>query len=146
MIELLNEAKDLGLFKKVLRIFGDYSDKFPATGVRKMFNAALDSGIKIMPKDKKALDILAYIVDDKESVPAKVQKLLNIRFSDLCQNHRPIYKDGNAKQVAFWHSDGHIYDKVVSLLGFNGKDGYWSDADGKKVTLIDIGIENDIKK
>jgi len=136
--EMLNEAKDLKLYKKLLRVLGGYADKFPATGVSKMFRAALDGGIKCVPKDKRALSILACIVDTDESIPAQVQKLLNVRFADLELVCRPIYKDGNAKNVAFWNVDGEVNDKILSLMNFDGKAGQWSDAEGKKVSLIDI--------
>ena len=136
--EMINEAKDLNLYKKILRVLGGYSDKFPATGVSKMFKAALDKGIKCIPKDKRALGILSCIVDSGESIPTQVQKILNLRFSDLEHSCRPIYKDGNAKQVAFWNVDGQVHDKVLSLLNFDGKAGSWSDAESKKVSLIDI--------
>ena len=136
--EMINEAKDVNLYKKLLRTLGGYADKFPATGVSKMFKETLDKGMKVVPKNKRAQDILVCILDADESVPAKVQKLLNLRFSDIDIVCRPIYKNGNAKQVAFWQVDGQVHDKVLSLLNLGGKDGSWSDMEGKKVTLIDI--------
>jgi hypothetical protein len=140
--EMLNEAKDLGLYKKLLRVLGGYADKFPATGVSKMFKQALENGIKVMPKNKKALAILGDILDSEESVPAKVQRFLNQRFADIDSASRPMYKDGNSKQVAFWQVDGVVSDKVLSLVNLDGKAGDWSNAEGDKVTLIDIGEED----
>jgi hypothetical protein len=139
--QLLNEAKDLGLYKKLLRVLGGYSDKFPATGVSKLFKDVLDKGMKVIPKDKRAQRVLAKILNSEDSVPAKVQQLLNIRFADLPMDCRPIYKDGKSKQVAFWQVDGKVNDKVLSLLSVDSKSGHWSDVNGSRVSLIDIGTE-----
>jgi len=138
MIKALLEAKDLNLYKKLLRVLGDYNDKFPATGVSKMFKAAVEKGMTIIPKEKRAVEILSHVLMTDDSVPAAVTRLLNARFADLDVPCKPIYKNGNVKEVAFWARDGQVSDKVLSLLGFEKSGGYWSDAEGKKVTLVDM--------
>jgi hypothetical protein len=139
MIELLKEAKDLDVYKRILLVFGEYSDNFPSTEAEKYFRDFLKKGIKSMPKDKPALEILALICCDKEdSAPAKVQKIMSQRFSDLPIGVRPMYQDGRKSYVAFWSKDGKVYDRVVSLLNYGEtKSGFWSDMSGKKVTLVD---------
>lgn len=144
MLELLKEAKDLDVFKKLLNVLGEYSDRYPATGAGKMFKEALEAGGKAVPKDKQALCILNKILSDKqENVPARVHKLVNLRFSDLPFDCRPIYKSGNANNVAFWLKDGKVYDRVISLLnlGADAAKGSWSDMSGGKVSLIDRTVE-----
>ena len=141
--EMLMEAKDLNLYKKLLRVLAGYADKFPATGVSKMFRLALENGIKVMPTNKQALEILGGILNSEESVPAQVQRLLNQRFADVDSSIRPVYKDGNSKNVAFWQVDGAVSDKVLSLVSLDGKAGNWSDASGEKVSLIDMIPDND---
>ena len=138
MTQVLKEAKDLDLYKKVLTLLGDYSDSFPATAAGKLYKEALKLGIKSVPKDKEALAILSSVVDCEDSVPAKVQKLINLRFSDLPFEYQPMYKDGRRSLVAFWLKDGRIYDRVVALLNLEGKGatGTWSDMSGKKVSLV----------
>jgi hypothetical protein len=138
MIDLL-EAKDLSCYKKLLNVFGSYTDAFPATGVDRLLNKAIENGMRIMPKDKRAVEILNYILSMSKSAPARVQELLNVRFSDLPINFKPIFKVGNRREVAFWNADDRLSDKVVSLLDFEGagKGGFWASVDRKKVDLVD---------
>lgn len=144
----ISEAKDLSLYKKLLRLFGGYSDKFPATGVDKMFKSLVSIGMKALPKDKRALDILSNLFDQEKSIPAVVQMLLNIRFADLPLAVRPIYKNGRTKEVAFWEVDGKLSDKVITLLDFTGKEpaGSWADAEGKKVELLDMSASESVSQ
>ena len=144
----ISEAKDLSLYKKLLRLLGGYSDKFPATGVDKMFKSLVGVGMKSIPKDKRALDILVALFEQEKSVPAVVQMLLNIRFADLPLAVRPIYKNGRTKEVAFWEIDSKLHDKVITLLDFTGKApaGRWVDAEGKKVELLDMTNSESIRR
>lgn len=146
MKDKINEALDVVLYKKLLRTLGDYTNSFPATGVDKLFQAAVKHGIKIMPKDKYALAILDTVLCDM--VPTAVQKLLNIRFSDLEVGVRPLHVSGRRHLVAFWNRDNNVHDKVRDLIDFagTGKAGGWSEMNGDKVTLIDMTINNGNKE
>lgn len=139
----LKEAKELGCYKKLLRVLGEYTDAFPATGVDRLLNKAIENGTRIFPKDKKAIEILHHVLSLSKSAPARVQELLNVRFSDLPVEIRPTFKLGNRREVAFWNADDKLNDKVISLLNFNadGKSGFWSNVDRKKVDLIELTQE-----
>ena len=117
MLELLKEAKGLNVYKKLLKVMGEYTDKFPATGVSKMLKQAIETGMKILPKDKRALDILNTVLYTDDSVPAAITRLLNLRFADIeIGDGRPIYKNGKVKEVAFWSRGGKVYDKILSFF------------------------------
>ena len=139
MSKYLLEAKKLTIYKKLIRLFGDYSERFPATGVDNYFKVATEKGVKILPGNSRAQDIVYSILDDDTSVPTKVTDLLNKRFSDLDMDIRPMFKNGKRKEVAFWERDGQITDKVIDLIGWeDGKTGRWVNAHGEKVSLIDM--------
>jgi len=148
MVNLLKEAQDLEVYKKLVKVLGEYSDSFPATGAGKWYRELLKVGLKAMPKDKLALRILDKILSCKhDSVPARVTKLINYRFSDLPFHHQPIYKDGRAKQVAFWSRNGKSYDRVIAMLN-TGEDkdrGMWATMDGTGVDLVDMTISKSDK-
>lgn len=132
----LNEAKDLDVFKGLIVKFEEFTDRYPMTGISRIFKDILDRGLKVIPKDRTALDILYWIVK-RDTDSKTVHDLLNLSFSDLPPTVRPIYKVGNRKLTAFWCKKGKVYDKVFSLLDFDGSRGYWSDELGNKVGLID---------
>lgn len=138
----LNEATDLNLFKRILSAFSCFIDNNPGTGMGRIYRSMLDTNVKIMPKDQRALDILSYLVKDK-SDSAVVQDVVNKNFSDLPCTVRPVYKAGASKLVAFWCVDGKIYNKAQDLLDLDGKGGtrFWSDEKGNKVDLIDLTKE-----
>lgn len=140
----LFEAKDVAIYKQLLRVLGDYVQKTPGTGVDKLFDAAVESGKSIMPKDKRALMILNHILYKKDTTPAIVQKLLNARFSSLPIDIRPIYKDGRKKVVAAWNRGVNTSDRIKDLIDFAGGStgGSWADIDGNSVKLIDMTKEN----
>jgi hypothetical protein len=140
----INEAVDVRLYKRLLRILADYSENMPATECDKLLEVALEKGKSILPKDKMALAILRYVLDDKKTVPYIVQKLLNERFSSLPASIRPMYQDERKRYVAFWTRGVDISDKVKSLIDFEGKGnaGHWSDLDGNKVSVGDMSLEN----
>ena len=127
------------VYKKLMRALGDFSDKYPSTGMDKYFSKGLEVGLKIMPKDKRALQIIDYVLSN-DTAPAAVQKFLNLRFIGLPVDIRPIYKaDKGRKLVAFWCADGNVMSKVVDLVGLKSQaKGYWCDEAGKKVSLVDI--------
>jgi len=136
--KILNEAKDLTAYKKLIRVFGEYSDKFPATGVSKMFNQLVSVGLKAMPKDKVALVILRDLAT-QGNASLCVQSILNKKFSDLSFAVKPVYiGEYGKKMTAFWDKGGSVYDGVKLLLNLEGEvKGYWSDESGNKVKLID---------
>lgn len=142
---IFEAAKDLALYKALIRTLSEYADKFPATGVDKIANSAMERGISTIPKDKQALAILGSIINDKTLSPAaRVQKLMNLRFTDLPVEVRPIYKRVNRKLVAFWSVDGKLHDKVFKLLNIDGGPaGFWADLDAKRVSLVDLTKDND---
>jgi len=139
----LNEQKDLNIYKKLLTILSDYEDKFPATSVGGILKKCLENGLKIIPKDKEAQNILNGLLTKDTSVPAIVQSLLNFRFTDLSIDLQPIYKGENGRRtVAFWSYDDKVYDKVLSLINLDLKAKcFWANAQGEKVELIDINEE-----
>ena len=135
------ESNNVTIYKKLLNIFGDFCDKFPASSVDTLFELLVSQGIKVLPKDKRALDILKYMTAECDSIPMRVQNILNKRFSNLPAELRPITKSGRRHEIAFWCKDGEVFDQVKKLLNFEGNaTGYWSDADGKKLQLLDTKV------
>jgi hypothetical protein len=135
------EAKDLELYKRLLRILAEYIKAAPCTGVDRLFEQALEQGKKVLPKNKKALEILDLVLQEK-SVADSVQKLLNMRFSNLSPSLQPLVKVGRKHEVASWVRGSMISDRVKDLLDWEGKGaGGWGDVDGKSVTLIEISKE-----
>lgn len=133
----IQEAKDVSVYKRLVQVLGDYSKGFPFTGVDKLFQSAVNGGKKILPGDKFALKILDYVLQG-ESSSGVVQKLLNIRFSDLPVEFRPLSKKDRRKEVAFWMLKDRMGDKVIDLISFDNEGkGHWVTADGEKATLID---------
>jgi len=142
ILEKIREAKDVNLYQQLLRTLGDYSASVPATGVDNLFDTAAAQGKKILPKDKKALEILDYILSS--GITARVvHKLLNLRFSDLPVECRPIMKDGRKHLVANWSRGAKISDRVKDLVNWeaDGKAGRWTDIDGEATSLIPIQKE-----
>jgi len=134
------EAKDLIVYKKLITILGEFVTKFPASGVDQLFNTAIEQGKKILPKDKKALDILNFVLNT-DSIPSSVQKLLNMRFDDLPVEYKPMAKKGRKLETACWIRNAVVSDKIKDLIDFQvtGKSGAWSDNEGNKVSIVDIG-------
>ncbi len=141
------ESKNTAVYKKLLRILGDYCSRVPATGVDQMFNQAVENGRNIMPKDKRALAILDQVLCPC-NVPSSVQHLLNMRFSDVVIGLRPLTKAGNRHEVAFWNRGDHLSDKVKDLIAWDGKGGagHWSNYEGDSATLIDYEQKSEICK
>jgi len=135
------EAKNLDIYKKLLRILAEYAKTSPGTGVDRLFDLAVKGGIKIMPKDKLALSILDNILKEN-SVANSVQQLLNIRFSNC--KMRPLVKNGRKQEVAFWTRNDFTSDKIKDLIDWNaeGTQAGWTDLEGNLVKLIDMNVEN----
>ena len=143
MLKKIRESVNVSLYQKLLQILGGYSIDIPATGVDNLFDTAAESGKKIMPKDKKAVAILTWLLSC--GAPSQVvQKLLNLRFSDLPVEIRPITKAGRKHQTALFGRGRKISDQIKDLIDFegSGKKGQWVDIDGEKVELIDISSED----
>jgi len=138
-LQRIQEAKDVVLYKRLLKVLGEYSKTVPATGVDTLFDAAVKRGSKILPKDKTALAILKHVMAD-DSAARVVHKLLNLRFSNLPADLRPLSKEGRKHQVAHWaRTNALVSDRVKDLIAWeDGSAGHWSDLEGKKVTLIDM--------
>lgn len=138
------EAKDLQVYKKLLKVLGDYSDRFPGTGVSRMLDQALESGKKILPKDALAVDILHHILKTS-SVPSAIHKILNLRFSGLPVELQPTVKNGRSKVIAHWTREALVSDKIKDLIDWSGsgKKGHWSDVDGNLVKLHDLKQEEE---
>lgn len=142
VLKKIQEAKDVHLYQQLLKVLGDYTASVPATGVDNLFTVAASQGKKILPKDKKALEVLDYILSGG-STARIVHKLLNLRFSDLPVECRPITKNGRKHLVAHFGRDGKISDRVKDVVDWEntGKAGRWVDIDGEKVDLIPIHVE-----
>ncbi len=139
ILKRIQEEKDVNLYQRLLKVLGEYSASVPATGVDELFNTVASQGKKVLPKDKKALEILDCILSGA-SAARIVHKLLNLRFSDLPVECRPITKNGRKHLTAHWSREKKISDRIKDLVDFevSGKAGHWSDIDGEKVSLIDI--------
>jgi len=137
----LNEAKDLEIYTRILNAFVQFIDWNPMTGMYKIYKQFLDAGLKCIPKDKKALDILDNVLSG--SVPKSIQDLINTNFSELPLFVRPIYKKGNSKLAAFWKRDDKIYTKVFDLISLDGSTskGAWVDEKGEPIDLLDLNKE-----
>jgi len=138
-LKKIREAKDVCIYQKLLKALGTYSADIPATGIDGLFDAVAKGGTKILPKDKKALEILYHVLESGLAARI-VHKLLNLRFSDLPAEFRPMMKNGRKTQVAHWSRDSKISDRIKDLVNWDGtgKVGGWTDIDGEKVTLIPI--------
>jgi len=128
--------KALEVYKALLRVFGDYADDVPATGVDRYFNMAVEKGQSVIPRDEKALQILHSILCQGDHTSAyRTSALLNMRFADLAANYSPVYVDGEHQGEAYWKKGDDLYDRVQALLNFEGPKGSWTDAEGKNVTV-----------
>jgi len=142
ILKKIQEARDVSIYQRLLKTLGDYSAAIPATGIDNLFDVASGQGKKILPKDKKALEILDYILSS--DITARiVHKLLNLRFSDLPVECRPIAKDGRKHHVAHWSRGSKISDRVKDLVDWDnvGKVGHWTDIDGEAIILLPIKKE-----
>ena len=138
------EAKNLNVFKKLLRILAEYTKNVPDTGTGRLFDLAVKNGMKILPKDKTALAILDHVLDE-DAIPESMQKLLNMRFDNLPVDCRPINKSGEKHETAVWTMNDFISDRVNDLINCEnvGGTGNWCNKEGEKVSLIDMLEESE---
>ena len=146
----ISEAKSINIYKTLLNLFAEFCDRFPASSVDRLFDILVEAGTKILPTDKRALDIISYAIAYPigDGQTSEVQTFLNLRFGELPTTLRPITKEGKRHELVFWCRDGKVYDKVRDLVNFSqekGK-GFWGDVDCKKVTLLDMIPTNEAKK
>jgi hypothetical protein len=140
---MLNEAKNLEVYKKLLRILGEYVKGVTSSNLGKLFDLALENGVKILPKDKLALSIVDKCLDEDCPVES-LQKLSNIRFSNLPIECRPLIKGGEERfSVASWKLGDKVSDRVQNLIDWQaeGGTGKWVDQKGDSVTLLDLSKE-----
>jgi len=142
ILKKIQEAKDVSLYQKLLKVLGEYSSSVPCTGVDNLFDTVASQGKKVLPKDKKALEILDWVLSGG-STARVVHKLLNLRFSDLPIECRPITKNGRKHLIAHFGRDGKISDRVKDIVDWEntGKAGRWVDIDGEAVSLLPIQKE-----
>jgi len=144
MLKRILESRDTNLYKKLVAILGEYTTNIPCTGIDDLFDSAVKNGAKILPKDKRALDILDYILSCN-SAARVIHKLLNLRFSDLPAELKPISKKGRKHQVVHWTRGANVSDRVKDLIDWEGSSavGKWTNVDGEGVALIDIAKEEE---
>lgn len=143
LMDLLEARQDLSVFKKLLHMLADYCERVPAASILAVYNKVLETGIKALPKDKRALAILKHILDSKDSSASKVQKLLNTRFAELPNCLKPAYLKDKKVEVAYWERGGKVYDKLFSMISAeDGKQGNWAALDGTSVKLVNLKEEN----
>lgn len=137
MRKKIMESKDVLVYKLLLNAFGEYTDSYPLAGIGRLFDALIEQGKKSVPSDKRAAEILEYLLTEKPCTTA-VQNILNMRFTDLPVKLKPITKNGKKHEMAFWCIDGKLFDQVRYLINFDGLPGTgnWSDENCKKVALI----------
>lgn len=142
ILRKIRESRDVNLYQKLLKVLGAYSAAVPATGVDNFFDVVAEHGKKVLPKDKKALEILGYVLSCGTAARV-VHKLLNWRFSDLPVEYRPMMKNGRKHLVASWSRDTKISDRIKDLVDFDlfGSTGRWTDIEGDKVSLIPLKKE-----
>ena len=58
----ISEAKNVNIYKTLLNLFADFCDRFPASSVDRLFDILVEAGTKILPADKRALDIISYAI------------------------------------------------------------------------------------
>ena len=136
--ELMEGAKDLSIYKRILKAFSDFTEMYPGTGMVSVYRQLLETGIKCISKDKRALEILDYVASSNSS--KVVQDLQNTHFADLPIVCRPIYQAGTAKLVALWKKGDKVYDRIYDLINLDGESakGSWVNEKGEAVELIDL--------
>jgi len=137
ILKRINEEKDISVYKKLLTVLTQWSEKFPMTGIDSILDRVVEKGKSVLPTDKYALAILDYILSMR-SFSASVSALLNMRFSDLPAEFQPLANIDKKCQLAFWFVDGRISDMVKDLICLNQKTttGFFCDSNGKKVELL----------
>ena len=137
--EAVSKDKKLWLYKELLTSMWEYYLAFPLTQVGQHLEKVIEQGKKVIPSDKKAQEILSFILETNEKPAAKIQHLLNDTFEALPIEVRPLAHSEDVAEkfkVALWCTDNRESDKVWSLLNLegDGSKGYWS-LDGEKTKL-----------
>lgn len=135
--------KDLEIYKSLVNLFTEYVSVFSTSRAEKVLDYLINSGLKVIPDDSLAQEILLYMLNSKNSVPIKVLELLNLKFSDLPLNLRPRYQEGFEVKNAFWKVGNDISDSVFSLITIvdeNSCQRFWCDSNGNKVELLNNSI------
>lgn len=135
-IQRLNEAKDLSLYKRMVDMFARAYESY--SGFGGTYRKILDGGFRIIPKDKRAQEILNYVVG--EGSGKNIQSLMNMRFAELPVDIRPNFRNGKKYETAYWCIDDKLNTKIFDLLSFpevKGK-GKWADESCKGVSLLEL--------
>ena len=101
----LNESVELDLYKRLLTVFGDYVEVFAGTGYAGMLDKFIAGGVRVIPKDKKAREVLGSVLWTAKSIPAIVNDVVNMRLSDVVRDVRPRYREGHKIYIAMWSAD-----------------------------------------
>jgi len=159
MKKLLESAKNLDVYKQIVLMYAEFVDAH-STAAATIYKQILEVGLKLIPKDDRAIDILVNIlISPREQgdihtyqqgnggITDAIQPLENKFFADLPVTVRPVFKkeDGSTetagwcKKVGDKKEDVKVFTKVWDLLNFNGETGgYWCDAAGNEVKLISV--------
>ena len=143
-IQRIFETKNITVYRKLLNTLGDYIGGAPCTGVDALFKILVKEGMKILPKDKYALNIIDHILTCSKNTPAAVHALVNTRFACLPTEFKPMIKSKDGKyEVAMFTRGKTIYDRVKDLIDFDvtNQAGNWTDINGDKAEIIDMSTE-----
>ena len=140
-MKILENRQDLQVYKKLIIVASAYIDQYHGSAFAPVFDSLLKKGIKCLPRDAKALDILEHILTKQTTTAAKINELLNLRFSDLPTSVRPVFsaKPGH-QETAGWKRGDRVYDRLMALINVeeNGEAGQWTDVSGDPVKLITV--------
>lgn len=141
-VKKILEAKDLGLYKILLRMFNEYTVKTPASGYSQLLDSLIENGAKALPSDSVALDTIRSVTC-ADSTASGIHRLLNLRFADLPGDIRPMIRPKRKLIVANWNTGDKVSDRVKDLIDWDGtgKKGFWSDIDGNKAEIINMTHE-----
>lgn len=136
---LIESRQDLQIFGKLIAQLSQYCEKTPIGLANALLNTVLDKGIKCIPKDKTAQEILNYLLTKSTSIASRMHELLNARFDDLPSNVKPLFVQESICSVAYWKIGEVINDKILSLILTDAKSQtQWTDSTGNKVEIINM--------
>ncbi len=135
---MTDTAKSLEVYKQILEILNSYTDIFDNTLIGYHLESIISKGIKVLPIDTRAIEILKQITKNREAIAVKVEMIINGTFDNVGITLRPRYLDNNQDiHVAKWCKDNEISNKIIDLLNFNdSEEGYWCNDKKEQVTLI----------
>ena len=125
-------------YKMLIDALGEFTQNLPMTGIAKYLDKAIANGMKIIPTDMHAINIITNCMFE-DTPNGSVQQFLNLRFGDLPYSLRPFYKNEADKiELAYWCRNSATSDRVTALVDFEGDggSGFWCDVKGNKVALI----------